>query len=77
MKRLNEEGLAGLEDKSRSGRLPIHEQKVRSELIGRALQKPGRLGYPFKPWTLERFRPAFQGRQGLHLSDSTIREVLK
>jgi transposase len=74
VRRFNEEGLAGLEDKPKSGRPPTHDQKVRSELIHLALQRPDTLGYPFKLWTLERLQTAFQERQGVHLSDSTIWE---
>ena len=74
VKRFNEEGLAGLEDKPKAGRPPTHDQKVRSELISLALQKPDTLGYPFKLWTLARLQTAFQERQGVHLSDSTIWE---
>jgi transposase len=47
---------------------------VRSELISLTLQKPDSLGYPFKLWTLERLQTAFEERQGVHLSDSTIWE---
>lgn len=74
VKRFNKEGLAGLEDKPKSGRPPTHAQKVRSALVSLALQKPDTLGYPFKLWTLERLQTAFQEREGVHLSDSTIWE---
>jgi transposase len=74
VKRFNEEGLAGLEDKPKAGRPPTHDQKVRSALISLAQQKPDTLGYPFKLWTLERLQTAFKERQGVHLSDSTIWE---
>ena len=69
-----ERGLAGLEDKPKPGRPPIHDQKVRSALISLATQKPDTLGYPFKLCTLERLQNAFQEREGVHLSDSTIWE---
>jgi len=72
VKRFNTEGIAGLEDRPRSGRKPTHSQEVRSELISLALQKPSTLGYPFELWTLERLQRAFEERQGVHLSDSTI-----
>jgi len=74
VKRFNEEGLAGLEDKPKAGRPPTHGPEVRSELLSLALQKPDTLGYPFKLWTLERLQAAFKERQGVHLSDSTIWE---
>jgi len=72
VKRFNEEGLAGLEDRPRPGREPVHSQAVRSALVSLALQKPRSLGYPFELWTLERLQTAFEARQGVHLSDSTI-----
>ena len=72
VKRFNKEGLAGLQDRPRSGRKPTHSREVRSALISLALQKPRSLGYPFELWTLERLQRAFKERHGVHLSDSTI-----
>lgn len=74
VKRFNEEGLAGLEDKPKTGRPRTHPIAVRSALIALARKKPESLGYPFKLWTLERLQTAFQERNGVHLSDSTIWE---
>ena len=72
VKRFNEFGVAGLVDEKRSGRPPNHSQETRSALLGLALQKPRRLGYPFELWTLERLQKAFKDRHNIHLSDSTI-----
>jgi transposase len=72
VKRFNAEGLAGLEDRPRPGREPVHSPEVRSALIDLALQKPRSLGYPFELWTLERLQRAFKERHATHLSDSTI-----
>jgi transposase len=72
VKRFNAQGLAGLEDEPRSGHPRVHDETVRSALIGLALQKPNTLAYPFQLWTLERLQTAFQERHGVHLSDSTI-----
>jgi transposase len=72
VKRFNDEGLTGLQDRPRSGRKPTHSPEVRSALISLALQKPRTLGYPFELWTLERLQRAFKVRHGVHLSDSTI-----
>ena len=72
VRRFNEEGLAGLEDRPRSGRPRTHSEAVRSTLIALALQKPSALGYPFALWTLERLQDAFFEREGIPLSDSTI-----
>ncbi len=72
VKRFNAEGIAGLEDQPKAGRPQTHAQSVRSALIALARTKPESLGYPFKLWTLERIQTAFQEREGVHLSDSTI-----
>lgn len=72
VRRFNAEGLAGLEDRPRSGRPRTHSEAVRSKLIALALQKPQSLGSPFALWTLERLQCAFREREGVHLSDSTI-----
>ena len=45
-KRFNAEGIAGLQDKPKTGRLPTHDQKVRSALISLVQQTPDTLGYP-------------------------------
>ncbi len=74
VRRFNDSGMEGLQDKQRPGRKPVHSQEVRSALVSLAQQKPDTLGYPFKLWTLERLQTAFQEREGVHLSDSTIWE---
>ncbi|HYG36604.1 MAG TPA: helix-turn-helix domain-containing protein [Clostridia bacterium] len=76
VRRFNERGIAGLQDQDRPGRQPVHSTEVRSALVALALQKPSSLGYPFELWTLERLQQAFQEREGVHLSDSTIWEWL-
>jgi transposase len=76
VKRFNEQGLAGLQDKARPGRQPVHTPETRSALVSLATQKPATLGYPFQLWTLERLQRAFGERHGTHLSDSTIWEWL-
>jgi transposase len=72
VRRFNEEGVGGLQDRPRAGRPRTHSEEVRGALISLALQKPRTLGYPFELWTLERLQRAFEEREGVHLSDSTI-----
>lgn len=72
VKRFNEGGLDELADAPRGGRPPTHAPEVRSKLIDLATQKPSSLGLPFELWTLERLQRAFEEREGVHLSDSTI-----
>lgn len=75
--RFNEAGIAGLQDKPRSGCPRKHDEKVRSRLINLALQKPPTLDYPFAMWTLGRLQQAFEEKEGVHLSDSTIWEWME
>jgi transposase len=72
VKRFNEGGLDDLADAPRGGRPPTHVPEVRSKLIDLATQKPSSLALPFDLWTLERLQRAFEEREGVHLSDSTI-----
>lgn len=72
VRRFNAEGLVGLEERPRAGRKPTHSEEVKSKLVDLALQKPRSLGYPFELWTLERLQTAFEERNQVHLSDSTI-----
>ncbi len=72
VKRFNAAGLPGLDDQPRAGRKPTHSEEVKSKLVDLALQKPRSLKYPFELWTLERLQTAFEEREHVHLSDSTI-----
>jgi len=72
VKRFNEEGIAGLEDKPRSGKPVTHTEEVRSQLVDLALQKPRSLGQPFELWTLPRLQTEYEERYGLRLGTSTI-----
>ena len=74
VRRFNEAGVEGLQDRPRSGAPRKHDEQVRSKLISLALQKPRTLGLPFSLWTLERLQSDFKEREGIHLSDSTIWE---
>jgi transposase len=76
VRRFNAEGIAGLEDKPRSGAPVTHTETVRSQVINLALQKPTSLGYPFALWSLSRLQSAIQERHGLHLALSTLWEWL-
>lgn len=77
VRRFNDAGIAGLEDKPRSGAPPKHDEKVRCNLVSLAVQKPRGQGYPFELWTLERLQCAFMEKEGVHLSDSTIWEWME
>ena len=72
VKWFNTEGIAGLEDKPRSGKPVTHTEKVRSQLVDLALQKPRTLDQPFELWTLTRLQIEYEKRYGLRLGTSTI-----
>jgi transposase len=72
VKRFNAEGVAGLENRAKSGRPVTHTESVRSEVINLAVQKPRSLGYPFEMWTLQRLQVALKEKCNLHLACSTI-----
>ena len=72
VRRFNTEGISGLVDRERPGRLPRHGPEVRQALIELALQKPREVGYPYDSWPLKGLQKAFADLHGVRLSDSTI-----
>jgi transposase len=76
VRRFNAEGIAGLEDKPRSGAPVTHTEEVRSQVIDLALQKPSALGYPFAMWSLPRLQEALVKRHRVQVAVSTIWEWL-
>src|SRR5262245_21903518 len=58
VRRFSAAGIAGLQDKPRSGAPVTHTEEVRSRVIDLALQKPASLGYPFALWSLPRLQAA-------------------
>jgi transposase len=72
VKRFNEEGVAGLKNRAKSGRPVTHTESVRSQVIDLAVQKPRNLGYPFELWTLQRLQVALREKCHLHLSRASI-----
>jgi len=62
VERFNEESVAGLEDKPRSGKPANLSEEDRSRVIDPALQKPRPLGYPYELGTLSRLKEALEER---------------
>lgn len=77
VKRFNAEGVAGLDNRPKSGRPVTHTEALRSQVLDLAVQKPQTLGYPFALWTLRRLQAAIAERYQVHLSASTIWEWLE
>jgi transposase len=77
VKRFNEEGIPGLQNRPKPGRLPIHTQAERSQAIHLALQKPESLGCGFGLWTLSRLQTALRERHGVSVARSTLWQWLE
>ena len=54
LKRFNADGLAGLEDRPRSGRPTTYTAEQVGQVLATAATGPKRLGLPFGCWTLDR-----------------------
>ncbi len=76
VRRFNDDGVEGLNDRPRSGAPRTYDEKPRSRLVNLALQKPRSLEYPFELWTLERVQTAFKEREGVRVAQSTILDWL-
>lgn len=59
----NEDGLAILKQKPRSGRPPLFTEEMRTIIAEYALCPPQVLGQPFTRWTLEKLRRFLLGRK--------------
>ena len=76
VRRVNERGLSGLEDRPRSGRPHTYTAEQRAEVIAAALSDPKRLGLPFACWTLDRLRDDLNEQVGIPIKRSRIGEIL-
>lgn len=74
--RFNADGLAGLRDRTRSGRPATYPPDAVSELIAAALTKPAELGLPFASWTLDRLQAYLNEQKGIGIKRSRIDEIL-
>lgn len=76
IRRFDERGLPGLEDRPRAGRPPTYTAEQRAEVIAAALSDPKGLGLPFGCWTLDRLRDYLNERKGIPIKRSRIGEIL-
>jgi transposase len=77
LKRFNAEGLAGLEDRPRSGRPATYTPEQIGEVIATALTHPQALGQPFGSWTFVRLARYLNEERGLAIQHSRVHEVLQ
>src|SRR4051794_14408417 len=76
IRRFNERGFHGLEDRPRSGRPHTYTAERRAEVVAAALTDPNRLGLPFGCWTLDRLRAYLNEQKGIGIERSRIGEIL-
>lgn len=76
LRRFNERGLPGLEDRARAGRPPTYTAEQRAEVIATALTDPKDLGLPFGCWTLDRLQAYLNEQKGIPIKRSRIDELL-
>ena len=76
VKRFNAHGLAGLNDRPRSGRPVTYGPEVVGEVLATALTKPDTLGLPVACWTLDRLEAYLNEEQGMAIKRSRIDELL-
>lgn len=70
-------GLAGLENRPKSGRPPKADESYLAELDATLEQEPGELGYEFALWTIQRLNQHLQRVTGKQISDERLRILLK
>jgi transposase len=76
LKRFNENGLAGLEDRPRPGCPPTYTAEQVAEVIAAALTRPDDLGLPCGAWTLDRLATYLNEQKGSAIKRSRIDEIL-
>lgn len=76
LKRFNQDGLLGLNDRPRSGKPRIYLSEQRSEVIVTALTNPLELDLPFASWTLDRLQVYLNEHQGIGIKRSRIDQIL-
>ena len=76
LKRFNAAGLAGLQDRPRSGRPVPYQPEQVSEVIATALTNPQQLHQPFACWTLDRLATYLNEERKIAIKRSRIDELL-
>ena len=76
LKRFNAAGLAGLQDRPRSGRPVTYQPEQVSEVIATALTNPQQLNRPFACWTLDRLATYLNEEKKIPIKRSRIDELL-
>jgi transposase len=76
LKRFNEEGLVGLQDRPRSGRPVTYAPEVVAEVLATSLTNPKQLGQPFGCWSIRRLEAYLNEEKGIPIKRNRIDELL-
>jgi len=76
LKRFNEAGLDGLQDRPRAGRPVTYLPEQGAEVIATALTAPRQLNQPFACWTLDRLATYLNEEKRIAIKRSRIDELL-
>jgi transposase len=74
--RFQEAGLAGLQDRARSGRPSTYSPETVGEVLTTATTPPLQLGLPFASWTLDRLQAFLNEDRGILMKRSRIDELI-
>jgi transposase len=74
--RFEEQGVAGLEDRTRGGRPRTYPGEQVGEIVATALTRAKALGLPFASWTLDRLVAYLAEHKGIAMKRSRLDEVL-
>jgi transposase len=77
VKRYNDEGIAGLVDKPRSGRPPRVTDAYVTQLLAAIEQEPRDLGLPFSNWTTANLAEYLATQTGIAMSARQVENYLK
>lgn len=77
LKRFDEEGIAGLQDKLGQGRKPIYSEAERGQMIALARTDPDKLGLPFGHWTLDRLVDYLHNNDQIGVSRAQLARILQ
>jgi transposase len=76
LKRFNEQGTPGLEDRPRPGRPATYTPEEVGEVIAVSLTSPRDLGLPFASWTLDRLEAYLNEEKQIAIKRSRIGEIV-
>jgi transposase len=76
IKRFNQEGISGLDDRPRSGRPLIYSEEERGQIIAVARIHPQKMGRPYAYWTLSRLVEVVNNDLNIGISQTQLARIL-